>query len=127
MTTPENIHDWLQVSQTIEADVYRLRFTEHHLGNTWIRSIHGGVGAALIETSAEAKTRKQLTDDSRAEQQVRITSSAIDYLRITKDADMFARATIVRISRRVCVVDVVCWQDDEATPVTRGTVTLKIG
>lgn len=117
-----NISDWLQVKPLEEEGFYHLTFAEYHIGNIWIRSIHGGVSAATIEVCAEAETRK-LIDEG---QEVLISSSTIDYLRITKDADIFARTTIVRKSRRLSIVDVACWQDDETLPVARGTVTLKV-
>ena len=118
-----NIAKWLQLKPHDEDGVYHLTFTDHHIGNVWIRSIHGGVSASTIELCAEAETRKLLEDG----QDVIVSTSTIDYLRITKDADIYARANIVRKSRRLSIVDVVCWQDDEKIPVARGTVTLKVG
>ena len=130
-----NIATWLQIRPHDEDGVYHLTFTDHHIGNVWIRSIHGGVSASTIELCAEAETRKLLQTTPHPEegkarlegQNVTVSTSTIDYLRITKDADMFARATILRKSRRLSIVDVVCWQDDETVPVARGTVTLKVG
>lgn len=118
-----NIAKWLQIKPLDEEGTYHLTFADHHIGNVWIRSIHGGVSASTIELCAEAETRKLLEQG----QNVFVSTSTIDYLRITKDADMFARATIVRKSRRLSIVDVVCWQDDETVPVARGSVTLKVG
>ncbi len=118
-----NIGKWLQI-KSLEADgLYHLTFAEHHIGNVWIRSIHGGVSASTIELCAEAETQKLLEEG----QDVTVSTGTIDYLRITKDADIFAKATIVRKSKRLSIVDVVCWQDDEAIPVARGSVTLRIG
>lgn len=116
------IANWLQIKPLDKEGTYHLTFAEHHIGNVWIRSIHGGVSASCIELCAEAETRKLLDEG----QNTFITNSTIDYLRITKDADIYARATIVRKSRRLSIVDVVCWQDDEGVPVARGTVTLKV-
>lgn len=118
-----NIGKWLQANPASQDGVYHFKFAEHHIGNVWIRSIHGGVSASIIETCAQAQTQELLEDN----QQALVTTSTIDYLRITKDADIFARATIVRKSRRLSIVDVICWQDDEHVHVARGTVTLKVG
>ena len=118
-----NIGKWLQIKPLETDGLYHLIFAEHHIGNVWIRSIHGGVSASTIELCAEAETRKLLKEG----QDVIISTSTIDYLRITKDADIFAKATIVRKSKRLSIVDVVCWQDDEKVPVARGTVTIKVG
>jgi len=116
------ISDWLQAEETDEAGVYKTRFAEHHLGNTYIRSLHGGVSASFMELCAEAETRKKL--ETAAE--LMVIASSTDYLRITKDADLYARTRIERISRRLSVVDVTCWQDDENVPVVRAVITLKI-
>ena len=129
-----NIANWLQIKPLDEDGVYHLTFTDHHIGNVWIRSIHGGVSASTIELCAEAETRKLLEATPHPEegkarlegQDVFVSTSTIDYLRITKDADMYARVSMVRKSRRLSIVDVVCWQDNETVPVARGTVTLKI-
>ena len=116
------IANWLQIQDEKQGDLYKVVFAEHHLGNIWIRSIHGGVSASSIELCAEIETAKSVNEET----EIVISSSTIDYLRITKDADLFARAAIVRQSRRLCVVDVICWQDNEDVPVVRGTVTLKL-
>jgi acyl-coenzyme A thioesterase PaaI-like protein len=115
------ISNWLKMEPLGEG-LFKTNFQVHHIGNVFIRSLHGGVTGATIEMAAEALTREQAGPDA----QVLITSSATDYLRITKDVDLYARASIQRISRRVAVVDVMCWQDDENIPVARGVVTLKI-
>jgi len=122
-TASANICNWLQVAKLDDQSLYRLTFAEHHLGNIWIRSLHGGVSASMIEVCAEMETRSA----SDEELDVHISSSSVDYLRITKDADLYAKATIQRKSRRLSIVDVVCWQDSADMPVVRGTVTLKIG
>ena len=57
---PANICNWLQTERTDESGVFRLSFAEHHLGNIWIRSIHGGVSASMIEVCAEMETRASL-------------------------------------------------------------------
>jgi len=76
---------------------------------------------ALLSSKISNWLQAQATD----EDGVYKTSSS-DYLRITKDADLFARINIVRLSRRLSVVDVVCWQDNEDVPVVRGAITIKI-
>ena len=116
------LSNWLQITPLDEAGLYKTTFNEAHLGNIFIRSLHGGVSGASIEVSAEAITRDALE----GEYDLAISSTSIDYLRISLDADLFCRGKIVRMSRRLSVVDVVCWQDDESIPVVRGTVTLKI-
>ncbi len=118
-----NIAEWLKLEPLSEYGLYKTTFQTHHLGNVFIRSLHGGVTGATMEMVAEAVTRKQVASDT----SLMITSNSTDYLRITKDVDLIARATIQRLSRRLCVVDVTCWQDEEDTLVARGVVSIKIG
>ena len=117
-----NIANWLKLESLEEKGLYKTTFQVHHLGNVFIRSLHGGVTGATMEMAAEALTRSEVGHDA----STMITSTAVDYLRITKDVDLFARATLQRLSRRLSTVDVLCWQDDENVPVARGVVTLKI-
>lgn len=113
---------WLQAQPEDEAGRYKMTFAVHHLGNIFIRSLHGGVTGAMIEMSAEAETRKHVGEDI----DLVIASTSIDYLRVTKDEDLHCRASIVRKSRRLSVVDVLCWQDNEDIPIARGVVTIRL-
>lgn len=120
---PSAISDWLQIQAASKSGYYELTFAEHHLGNIWIRSLHGGVSGAAIEMAAQAETLKALKDPNAA---ITIISNSIDYLRITRDVNLHLKAEITRLSRRLSVVEVTCWQDDENSPTARGIVTLKI-
>ena len=119
------VEEWLAVSITDDPFVCKIDFQEHHIGNPIIRSVHGGVVGSLIEYTAEAVLRHQLKQDGRLES-TELTTSSIEYLRVTKDAPLFARAQIVRIARRIAFIDVRVWQDNEDLPVSRGACTLRI-
>lgn len=119
------LEDWLAVEPCEDPLVYRLCFEERHLGNPLIRSIHGGVVGTLIEYTAEAGVLSELRRSGR-QSSVHVTATAIDYLRVTKDAPLYAKCEIVRVARRIAFVDVWCWQDEEELPVTRGSCTLRI-
>lgn len=123
VATAKSITDWLHLEPLGEVGLYKTTFKDHHLGNVFIRSLHGGVSGATIELAAEMMTRENVGSDV----PLMISSSSVDYLRITKDTDLYARTTVVRQSRRLSIVDVVCWQDEETVPVVRGVVTIKIG
>ncbi|MCU0791087.1 MAG: PaaI family thioesterase [Nitratireductor sp.] len=112
---------WLQAGLTDRPDVYSLRFAERHIGNPFVRALHGGVVGSLAELSArlELARRSEGAD-------VELVSSSIDYLRVTKDADLFARVAVVRIARRLAFLDVWCWQDDEDAPVARASCTVRL-
>ncbi len=113
---------WLHLRATERPNVFVMGFVEHHIGNPLIRSIHGGAVGTLIEVSAELGLAHFLASDARVELQ----SSAIDYIRVTRDTDLYARVELVRMGRRLAFVDVWCWQDREDTPVARGSCTLRV-
>ncbi|MDJ0612581.1 MAG: PaaI family thioesterase [Rhizobiaceae bacterium] len=117
-----NVSEWLAAEALPEQGRYKTSFKTHHLGNIFIKSLHGGVTGAFMELAAEAITRETLDQSA----DLMITSASIDYLRITKDVDLHARAQIVRSSRRLSIVDVECWQDSEEIPVARGVITIKV-
>ena len=124
MTIPfqTNVSDWLAAEALPEPGRYKTSFKTHHLGNIFLKSLHGGVTGAFMELAAEATTRQSI--DQNAE--LMITSSSIDYLRITKDVDLHAKTHMVRSSRRLSIVEVQCWQDSEDIPVARGVITIKV-
>ena len=113
---------WLAIEATEENDVFRMRFDERHIGNPFIRALHGGVVGSMVEASAELGFGR-LTESAGPTE---LVSSAIDYLRVTKAADLFTRVSIVRVGRRIAFFEVYCWQDSEDLPVARGSCTLRI-
>ncbi len=119
MATP--MAHWLGIEKLEGSRKYVIRFAEHHIGNPFIRSIHGGVVGSLIESAAELDLSEQV-----AGRKFELVSSAIDYLRVTRDSDLYARVETVRIARRLAFVDVWCWQDDEEVPIARGSCTLRL-
>ena len=118
----KDLVDWLSFSPTAEAGVFQSEFSERLIGNPFIRSIHGGVLGSFMELSAE----KIVLSEPEFAGRLSIITSATDYLRVTKDMNLFCRATILRKSRRIRVVDVSCWQEEEVRPVARGIITLRI-
>jgi acyl-coenzyme A thioesterase PaaI-like protein len=112
---------WLRIEPAAEPHRYRMRFAEYHIGNPFIRSLHGGVVGSMIEVCAELDLASRLP-----QMYTVLVSAAIDYLRVTRDADLYASVEEVRIARRLAFMNVWCWQDDEALPVARGACTLRI-
>ncbi len=43
---------WLQAELTPRENVYRMRFAERHIGNPFVRALHGGVVGSMMEFSA---------------------------------------------------------------------------
>ncbi|MCB1384690.1 MAG: hypothetical protein KDJ80_02020 [Nitratireductor sp.] len=124
-TSPSPAEAWLAIRATDSPDLWRVAFQEHHLGNPLIRSVHGGVVGALMEHAAIRSLEYALAEKGLGAR-VGVVTTAIDYMRVTKDADLFARARIERIARRVAFLSVHCWQDGEDMPVARCNSTLRI-
>ena len=116
---------WLAIRVGDDPSTCVIDFQEHHIGNPIIRSIHGGVVGSLIEYTAEHYLSHCL-EQKNLKSDVEIITTAIDYLRVTKDAPLFAKAEIVRIARRIAFIDVFVWQDNEELLVSRGACTLRI-
>lgn len=114
------VAQWLGFEKTDRPDVFRLRYDQRHIGNPFIRALHGGTLATFIEFSAEVAVA------GKVEAPTELISAAIDYIRVTKDVDAYARVETIRFGRRIAFVDVWCWQDDENMPVARGSCSLRI-
>jgi uncharacterized protein (TIGR00369 family) len=122
LQTLSPMKEWLAFRTHEEEGRYSLNFSDRHIGNPMIRSVHGGVTASLVEMCAEHRLLAKLG----GQVNIQLLSSSLDYLRVTKDEDIQARAQIVRIGKRLAFIDVWCWQDDEDVPIARGTCTLRI-
>lgn len=113
--------EWLQFERTERQDVFAMRFQMHHIGNPFIRALHGGAVGSFIEACAEIGLSTHVPDRS-----TELVSNTISYLRVTRDADLYGRFEIARIARRIAFVDVWCWQDDESVLVARGSCILRM-
>lgn len=71
--------------------------------------LHGGAIAGLMEIAANMVVRDALDDPSVQLKPINVT---VDYLRAGAPEDSHARATILRLGRRVAVVQVESWQAD---------------
>jgi uncharacterized protein (TIGR00369 family) len=112
----------LEVSREGGSIVSTMRFSEHLIGDATIPALHGGTLAALLESTAIFAV---LFDRERAVLPKTITLT-IDYLRSGRAVDTRCRARIVRQGRRVVVVAVEAFQEDESKPVTTAIVHLLV-
>ncbi len=94
-----------------------LPFSEDIIGNPRLPAIHGGVIGSFLELTALL----HLIDESGSTERVpKPINFSIDYLRSAGPHDTRARAQIFKLGRRVAVVHVTAWQDDEQKPVAAG-------
>jgi uncharacterized protein (TIGR00369 family) len=91
----------------------KLSFGEHQIGNPLLPALHGGVLAALLESTAIF----QLMWETEAIVLPKTITLTVDYLRSGRAVDTFARGILTRQGRRVANVRVEAWQDDRARPI----------
>ncbi len=90
-------------------------FQDKLIGNITIRAIHGGAIGAFLELTAQAQVFLAAGHLTRPPRPINLT---IDYLRQAHAKDLYARATITKMGRRMCSVQAEAWQDERTKPVT---------
>jgi uncharacterized protein (TIGR00369 family) len=98
------------IGMEFEADgdklIARLPFQEKFIGNRAINALHGGATGAFLELTAVAQVYLQ-SDLQRPPKPINLT---IDYLRSAKGEDLFARAIVHKLGRRMASVRAEAWQ-----------------
>lgn len=123
MAEAQSIDQWMNFSK-LDSTNYISKFEEHHIGNPLIRSLHGGVVGTMIEMVAASAAIEELQSNENVE--IDVANTNVNYMRVTKDADLYASFEIVRRGRRVIFVDVVCWQDEPELAVAKGNCMVRI-
>lgn len=90
-----------------------LPFERKLIGNPMLPAIHGGVIGAFMEMTALA----QLTLVQPGRRVPKTIDVTIEYLRSAGPKDIYARAILRKVGRRVANVQVEAWQDSRAKPV----------
>ncbi|MEQ8557715.1 MAG: PaaI family thioesterase [Henriciella sp.] len=90
-----------------------LPFQKKFLGNVAINAMHGGCSGAFLELTAMAQVFL-LSDLKRPPKPINIT---IDYLRSAKGEDLYARAIVHKLGRRMASVRAEAWQAEREKPV----------
>jgi uncharacterized protein (TIGR00369 family) len=91
-----------------------LPFQEKLIGNVAIRALHGGAIASFLELTAMLQVFL-VSDLARPPKPVNLT---VDYLRQGHAKDLYARAFVLKMGRRVASVRAEAWQENRAEPVT---------
>jgi uncharacterized protein (TIGR00369 family) len=92
-----------------------LPFQDKLIGNVAIRAIHGGAIGAFLEITAMAQVFLVTEHLTRPPRPINLT---IDYMRQAHAKELYARATITKMGRRMCSVHAEAWQDEKSKPVT---------
>lgn len=90
-----------------------LPFQDKLIGNMALPALHGGAIGAFLELTAMSQVFL-LSDGDKPPKPVDLT---VDYLRSGKAKDLYARATVTKMGRRITNVRVEAWQDERAKPV----------
>lgn len=90
-----------------------LPFKEDLVGNPLLPALHGGVVGALMELTALT----QLAIASNSTKFPKTIDIGVDYLRSGKPVDVYARARVVKIGRRIANVQAEAWQGERGQPI----------
>lgn len=90
-----------------------LPFSEQLIGNSAIRAIHGGAIGSFLELTAMAQVFL-LTELDSPPKPVNLT---VDYLRSGRAEDLYARAIVTKLGRRIANVRCDAWQAERSKPV----------
>ena len=91
-----------------------LPFRDNLIGNVTIGALHGGAIATFLEMTAMAQLFLA-TDLERPPRPINLT---VDYLRQGHAEDLYARATITKLGRRMASVRAEAWQSERGKPVS---------
>jgi uncharacterized protein (TIGR00369 family) len=90
-----------------------LPFDARLVGNPVLPALHGGVVGALMELTALT----QLAIASRSEVFPKTVDINVEYLRSGRPVDTYARASVIKIGRRIANVQAQAWQSQRQKPI----------
>lgn len=90
-----------------------LPYQDKLIGNFTIKALHGGAMGTFLEMTAMA----QLFIVADVERPPRTINITVDYLRQGRAEDLYARATVVKLGRRMASVRAEAWQSERDKPV----------
>ena len=96
--------------------VTSLAFRESLVGNARLPAIHGGVVGAFLEMAATL----ELLHETQGERIPKPINFSINYLRSAGPRDCVARATVVKLGKRIAHVRAIGWQEDAGRPFAEG-------
>ena len=90
-----------------------LPFQDKLIGNFTIKALHGGAIGTFLEMTAMA----QLFLVSDVERPARTINITVDYLRQGRAEDLYGRARVIKLGRRMASVTAEAWQSERDKPV----------
>lgn len=95
--------------------IAHLPFKHENIGNPMLPAIHGGVIAASMEIVSLA----QLMIEGELKKPPKTIDVSIDYLRSGRAQNMYCKAAIFKLGRRVANIEAIAWQDNENKPIAK--------
>lgn len=90
-----------------------LPYQDKLIGSVALQALHGGAIGSFLELCAMS----QVFLNTELERPPRTINLTIDYLRSAKAEDLYARARITKLGRRIANVSCEAWQADRDKPV----------
>lgn len=106
-----------------DREILAMPFDDHLVGRPGF--LHGGAITGLVENAAWFMLR-DLLDREGGTATFKPITIAVDFLRGGKTVETYAAARIVRMGRRLAVVEAWGWQEDEASPIVRADLKFLI-
>jgi uncharacterized protein (TIGR00369 family) len=116
--------DSLGIRRVSESDreILVMPFGDHLIGRPGF--LHGGAITGLVENAAWFMLRDALgREGGPVFKPITIT---VDFLRGGKTIETYAAAKIIRLGRRLAVVEAWGWQENEASPIVRADLKFLI-
>ncbi|MBV7256229.1 PaaI family thioesterase [Pacificimonas sp. WHA3] len=115
----------LQFSVGQDGVTLIMPFTKALIGSPQPPRLHGGSVAGLMEIASIAQLLHSLRDEEKVPA-IKPIDVTVDYLRAGQPEDTYARATIVRMGRRVVNVQVTAWQSDADKPIATARMNVML-
>jgi len=80
----------------------------------------------FMEYAAEQELQSSLGEHVEAEVEVEAITINVDYLRPTTSNGLSAAVTLTKQGRRLAIIDITAWQNNEAKPVAKATCSFAI-
>lgn len=95
-------------------------FKQELIGNTRLPALHGGAVGAFLETAAIVQLAFSGSSADGEQRLPKTIDFSIEFLRSGRALDLFARASVAKIGRRVANVQVSAWQAERDRPIASG-------
>lgn len=90
-----------------------MHYREDLIGNAGLMAMHGGAIGSFLEITAMAQVFLHIEGEAMP----KTIDLTVDYLRTAGPQDLYARASVKKLGRRIANVQAEAWQGERAKPV----------